>query len=476
MDPASSPEEVGSTREAVTATGITASLSLPAAAGWNYNSAILKVTNNTGATIYNWQVLVSLGPATTITSVFGGEAVLMSPPGSTPSQYTFDPGLQGAPLWPGASAIVTFWGTTSLTNGYASIVSVDGEASGTPGSDWANDRVDHVSRAAASLAVALLVDYENNKLPNTWPPDPSYAVYDGYLLAAHTFVLNATGTGIAFDPNAPGYRFVSQHTQDVLTAAQSNPEVASYLAVGLQSCFAGTNGHGIYTVKAAPFKGLTGGGTGGAWLNTPGGTPGSTDQYQILVAPSAQIGSDLITLSLRNSGSDYNFGAAYNSASNAVMAKFSSVTAVGQKGSLSAACSPFNGPGGGTPNPYFVLSLHANNLSLTTVPALLEAQATQCGGGTCNATLVIDPLAYQTPPAAGSTLGSTTNPFTYDQTSNWALGTYLGAWATFLNPSGVTVLGRFSVAQTVTNPKTHVTSPTGNYLWTACSGQPDPGC
>jgi hypothetical protein len=405
----------------------------------------------------------------------------MSASTCTSCLVAFDPGPSAAALAPGASTVVTFKGTTTATSSYVTLTSVDGDASGVPGSAWPNDGVDRIARAAASAAVSLLIDYENTKLPNTSPADANYAVYDGLLLSAHMFTLDPNSNGIIFDPNAPGYSFISTETQNLLAALQSNPEIATYLGVGLQSCFANVNGTEIYTVKAAPFKGFTDAGTSGAWVSTPGGASGTTDQYQLSSAKDpTSPGSNLITLNLKTVG-DTQFGAAYATASttslvsSAVTAKFTTVHSNhGTGGGQSAACTPFNGPGG-IANPHFVVSLSQNGGTSTTAPAYLQNQASNCTNS-CTASLVVDPLAYQTPPASGSSVGSTSNPFGYDPTSNWSIGSFQGAYATYLNSSGTSVLGTFSVAQTVTNPKTKVTTATGNYIWAACSGKPAPGC
>jgi hypothetical protein len=469
-------EEVESTSEAVSATGVTAVLNLTVPQGGNFNLATLTVTNNTQTTMSNWQVLVSLGSGTTIHHVFEGEVMLMGPSSCTSCLTVFDPGAGAAPLKPGATATVTFSGQTSFTTAtYASVSSVDGDVPGTTGASWPDDGVDHIARAVASGAFALLVDYENTKLANTSPPDPNYAVYDGLLLSADMFTLNSTYSGIVFDPNAPGYAFISAQAQDLLLGMQSNPEIATYLAAGLESCFGETNGTEIYTVKIAPFKGFAGVGSGSSWLSTPGGAAGTTDQYELAVAAGPNLGADLVTLSLKTTG-DTDFGAAYATTSttslvsSAVTAKFGNVDMFSSPGSQSAGCTPFNGPGG-TANPYFLVSLGINGQPPTPSPAYLQNQSTTCTN-TCTASLVLDPLAYQTPPAQGSTLGTSTNPFAYDVASNWALGTYEGGYGSYLS-GGTTVVGTFTVVQTVVTKQGTV--PTGNYIWQAC-GQPGAGC
>jgi hypothetical protein len=148
-----------------------------------------------------------------------------------------------------------------------------------------------------------------------------------------------------------------------------------------------------------------------------------------------------------------------------VTAKFGNVTTDSPLGSQSAGCSPFNGPGG-TVNPYFLVSLNGNPGT-----AYLQLQPPICNNG-CTASLVLDPLAYQTPPAPGSTQGTSTNPFPYDVASNWALGVYEGGYASYLN-GGTTVVGTFTVVQTVVTKQGTV--PTGDYIWQAC-GQPGAGC
>jgi hypothetical protein len=462
--------EVESTSEAVSG-GVSAALTLPVPHTGNFNGAALKVTNNSQTTMSNWQVLVAIDPTTTINNINGGEVMLMGPKGCTSCLTVWDPGTLAGPLKPGATATITFSGQTALTTGtYASISSVDGDASGVPGANWPNDGVDHIARAAASGAFALIVNYENTKLANSSPPDPNYAVYDGLLLSADMFTLNSTNNGIVFDPNAPGYKFISAQTQDLLLGLQSSPEIASYLAVGLLSCFGETNGSEIYTVKTAPFKGFAGVGTGNTWLNTPGGAPGTTDQYQITVAASPSLGAELVTLNLKSTN-DTDFGAAWATAStsslvsSAVTAKFGNVTTYSPMGSQSAGCSPFNGPGG-TVNPYFLVSLNGNPGT-----AYLQLQPPICNNG-CTASLVLDPLAYQTPPAQGSTLGTLANPFAYDIASNWALGVYENNYASYLS-GNTTVLGTFSIVQTVVTKQGTV--PTGNYVWVQC-GQPGAGC
>jgi len=466
-----SDETTGDVAQAVTPGGLTASLTLPALSGGHFSNATLSVKNNSATAMSNWQVMVQTATGTSISYGslnLGAETILMSPSSCTSCLVLFDSGT-AAPLAAGATATLTFSGAATAASNYITIVNVDGDANGTTGSNWPKDGIDHIARSAASGAVGLLVSYETNKLPNSSPADPHYSLYDGFLLSAHMYTLNSTNTGIVFDPNAPGYAFIPDAAQATLAVMQTNPEVGNYLAMGLQSCFANANGSSIYTVKAAPFKGLTGAGTGTSWVSTPGGSAGSTDTYNVVVTPPSQSTpeADVYTLSLKSTV-DTSFGAAYVTSNGtyfwlntAMMKKFQTVTSNhgNNGGGSSVGCSPFNGPGGSA-NPFFMIKLNGSG-----VPAYLQNQATNCQNG-CTSTLVVDPLAYQTAPAASATMGqSLSTAFQMDSTNTVALPAYYQYWAWTTNASGATVYGTFnSPINSVVNRKAVLTG----YGWVQC--------
>lgn len=357
----------------------------------------------------------------------------------------FAPNSSANVLSPGASATFSFTGTISGANYLPTIVSVDGVANGAAGAGNPADGIDHISRAVATGALAVAEAYENNKLPNKG--DSSYAMYDGLIWSSQSFVLS--GSKIAFDPNVPGYAYIPVQAMAQLDAMQDNLSVASYLAAGLASCFADTSGGSVYMLKAGVLKGFTYPGPvsgtlpggvvpTGNW-SPPGYNPNTaTDTFT--ASGAAVKGAEQITVTMK-SATDYAFGILTsgwfvqfpNPAP--VMAKYTNGN--------QASCSPFNGAGGGTSNPYLVITLNG-----AAVPARFQNVGAACNN-VCTATMVLDPVAYATPGAyynAAGLVGPSPNPFAFDPTQTAATVDHAGQWATTTDQYGNTVYGTFDSA------------------------------
>lgn len=305
-------------------------------------------------------------------------------------------------------------------------------------------------QAAATAALNVAVAYENTKPPSDG--DPNYLQYDNLVWAAQSYSVTPDGTKIQFDPNVPGYRFISNQTQAVLEAAQDNPNVASYLVAGLKSCFTDTSGAWIYNVRAGVFKGYENG-------TTTTGTVSAITPPQYMYTPPGYVpanvvdrfttvgianGGDIATVTLTSTtfpatARDYWFGLLTYSDltpfrnTSAIKAKFNSQA-------QAASCSPFNGPGAGG-NPRFTMTLNGQTLA-----ARFQGVGAQCQQ-TCVSTLQIDPTAYATPGPyynAVGMVGASVNPFSYDWTQVYASVDHGGQYAIGFDSKGTLVMGSFS--------------------------------
>jgi hypothetical protein len=431
-----SSETTGDQSQEVVGGGLTVAISNVNASGGNY-SAKVTVTNNSANPMTNWNVSMNMGTIALLTgNTSGAEVEIIA------GNAVFNPGPYGTTLAAnGGSTSFTFYGQYSGSSYTAPTINlVDGHANGFAGSEWPNDGVDHMARAAATAALNVAIAYENNKLPNNG--DANYNQYDSLIWSAHMFTVNSAGTAIQFDPNAPGYAFVPIAAMNALDLAQNGKEVASYLVSGLASCLAKTNGSFFYQFKANALKGFV--------LNTklsgtvPGWTPPSgngpanpVDNYTVSSVNGAN-GSTIITMTLTSS-SDYWFSTlAYNNIS--VFPNSSKVTSKFTGGST-AGCSPFNGPGG-TNNPHLVSTLNGQ-----TLPARLVNAAEQCNNPGCTSTLVIDPDGYAVAGPytnANGLVGPQTNPFPFDTSTFEATPDHYGQWACYVNQTGTNVCGIFS--------------------------------
>jgi hypothetical protein len=369
----------------------------------------------------------------------------------------FTPTSNGRMVAAGATTTFSFSAKITGPNYLPTIASVDGVANGTPGAGNPADGIDRISRAVATGALSVAEAYENNKVPNHG--DPNYAQYDGLIWSAQSYVIS--GNKIAFDPNVPGYAFIPVQAQAELDAMQDNASVASYLVTGLASCFADTSGALVYNFKAGVLKGFAypGPSSGqvpggvppaGGW--TPPGYNPNTATDSFTATGAAVNGAEQITINM-TSKTDYWFGILTSSGfssfpnSSPVLAKF--------KSGNGESCSPFNGPGGGTGNPFLVITLNG-----TTVPARYQGSGAQCQNS-CRSTMVVDPIAYATPGqyyTASGLVGPQPNPYGFDPTQTAATIDHAGQWATTISQYGYMVYGAFS------SPIVHRGVTTG-YAW-----------
>jgi hypothetical protein len=428
-------EATSQTFEAVTSAGLTASIAITGKTSQMYY-ATATVTNSSAEPAYNWQVGINFNQSTLQQGTSGAEVDTIA------GVSVFTPTANGHVVAAGGSTTFTFSGAITGSNYLPTIASVDGVANGAPGAGNPADGVDHIARAVATGALNVAEAYENFKAPTNG--DPNYAQYDGLIWSAQSFVVS--GNKIAFDPNVPGYAFVPVQAQAQLDAMQDNPSVASYLVTGLASCFADTSGTLVYNFKAGVLKGFTypgpssgtlAGGVPPAGDWTPAGYSPATATDSYTASGASVNGAEQISISM-TSTKDYWFGiltsSSFTSFSNtsATLAKF--------KNGNGESCSPFNGPGGGTGNPYLVITLNGS-----TIPARYQGTGAQCQNG-CKSTMIVDPVPYATPGPyfnSAGLVGPQPNPFGFDPTQTAATVDHAGQWATTTSQYGSTVYGAF---------------------------------
>ncbi len=425
MAPTSSSDDVASSAEAVSATGITASVVVTNKTSQSY-TATVTVTNSSKEPAYNWQVALNFNQSTLNQGTVGAEALTIN------GVSVFTPTQNGKMIAAGGSVTFTVNAAITGSNYTPTVVTVDGMANGTPGAGNPADGVDHIARAVATGALNLAEAYENNKLANKG--DANYANYDGLIWAAQSYVLS--GSKIAFDTNVPGYQYIPVQALAQLDAMQDSPAVASYLAAGLASCFADTNGSEVYNFKAGVLKGFT---YPGPVSGTLTGNSPSTSTDTFTATGAAVNGAEQITVTMKSS-TDMSFGILTASAfgvfgsPSAIMSKFKSGNAT--------SCSPFNGPGGGTSNPLLIITLNAS-----TIAARVQAAGAQCQNG-CTSVLVADPDGYNTVGPyynAIGLVGPQPNPFTYDSSQTAATPDHILQWATSTDLNGNIIYGSFTL-------------------------------
>ncbi|MCL2450108.1 MAG: cellulose-binding domain-containing protein, partial [Polyangiaceae bacterium] len=363
--PSDSSEHLAQAEQAETGGGISAVITSTAAQG-NFQASLTVTNNNDSGSASNWQVSLNLLNGSVVNVSGGGEALNIG------GVWTITLGPNGGALQAGQSVQLTLNGVYSGPWAPLAVTAVDGEANGTAGVSL--DGVDHIARAAASGALGVALSYENNKLPNNG--DPNYPYYDDMLWAAQSYII-ADGQ-IAFDPNAPGYEFVPPQAMAALATVQTDPSVAEYLVAGLQSCFQDTSGKVTYNFNAATLKGFP--------TTASGSTPGvpvppnayrpsfynPVDLYTI-DQQAGPNGEQTITIT-ESSNNDYWFGMLTSGqlstfgSQGAVLSKF--------KGGVQTMCSPFNGAGGATPNPYLVVTINRSS-----VGARQQQVGAQCQNG-----------------------------------------------------------------------------------------------
>jgi hypothetical protein len=444
---------------AATAAGVSAALTVKTS-GTTY-SATMVVTNGSAEPIKNWQVVVSM-PKSTVNVSFANTPGLAAVTGA----YVHDLGSNSLLVPTSATASIAAGKTQTISWGGTyggttpSVVSVDGVASGTAYAGNAADGIDPVALGAATTAYKMALDYEKGKLANNG--DANYPIYDQTIWSAQTFRVASGNATIEFDPNAPGYAFVPNSLKVDLASAQLDKSLASYLTSGLINCFAATDGSMVYAFRADFLKGFSYPTKNASSVTNP---DGSVDNFTVTGAPLSK-GQDVVTVTASSgpTKADPDFGIMrYLSAANvfptywtAVYPKFTAYDVnVGSNpgswhGRYTAACSPFNGPGG-TSNPYFVLSQTINGVSQNMAAWFQGVGSQSCNNG-CTATFSVDPIPYALPAAyydsTGTLVGPQANPFALSIVSLYADPAHAGQWAT-RTVLGVQHWGTFSVPVSV---------------------------
>jgi len=398
------------TEQASSTAGVSATLSATKTGSQTYVVSVT-VTNNGNGPANNWQVALDM-PNATIESTNGAEVLDIQ------GTKVFNPGVNGRVLSAGSST--SFNVSANFSDSYVAprIVNVDGMTSGAGG--LSPDGIDHIARTAASGALGVAFQYENNKISNNG--DPNYDLYDGAIWAAQSYVIS--NGQIEFDPNMPGYAFIPDQAKAALATLQQDPSVASYLVSGLASCFADTSADLLYYFKTQTLKGFPTT-KSGSLPGGPGSGRGAIDTFVVQSTPKAG-GTEVIKIT-ESTNNDHAFGmltsqpfSILTGNTKAIAAKFT--------GGNTQMCTPFNGPGGGTANPYLVITLDGQ-----AVAARQQQAGSDCQGACQNSVVQLDPLAYTIPGAQydqnNNLLGPQINPYTLDPTDVYADPSHQGEFS-----------------------------------------------
>jgi hypothetical protein len=416
-------------------TAIQSSISAGYTRSQNGNQYTIKLTvsNSSVTNASNWQVALNLWGAT----INGSNASNGGTAGVTNGSVYYNNGLailtpaNGQTLPAGASTSVTFTASSSNTNWWPTIETVDG-VSGTSAPMW-NDGIDHVSRAVATAALNTMVSFESNR--TTWDG------WDDALLDSYMYAVSSDGSQIVFDPSSAEYSSIPADAAAVLAAAQMDPSVASYLVAGLLSCFGDANGAYVYGFDAAALRGWS-------FTTTPENLTvnapqiywgkGTDNIYRVGVNVN---GAEQIQLkeTVNPNSEDIWFGLVKGLS----YTGYTGFTTLKGKfhGSSSATCTPFNGPGGSA-NPYLVITVNGSPVSARSMQGAIDCPYS----ANCISTAVIDPVGYATAgqiySSNGNLIGPSNNPFALDPNTLTAYSPdHQGQWAQ--DPAGN--WGQFSV-------------------------------
>lgn len=416
------PETVTQSSQASSSPGVWATISQQSNSGGQANWTVT-VTNNTPAIQYNWNVTINLNGA----SYNGGNGQASAY--AVSGGELFVPGQNGATI--NANGGTTSFGFSTRISGNGTVPTpivslVDGVPSKSPqgAKQASSDQVDHVSRAAAAAALNIGQAYEANKRPNNG--DAYYPLYDDLVLSAHAYALSSDGKSIVFDSSEPGYAFIPQQAMGELQFAQQDAATAAYLVAGLIDCLAYSNGQTLFDFKTEVFG--TSGTVNGGWPQGQTGASAYNGARMPFTSSTTKIlnGQAVgLVFTLHNqTAAPWAQHAAVLSSNNANF--FTSMKYTKFTGGSSNSCSPFNGPGGGNGNPYFMSAMSGGQA----IPAHFDQSANQCGGPNCMnlplPTVTVDPDAYtQTNEAYdvnNNLIGPQSNPFAYDSNQPYAKG------------------------------------------------------
>ena len=185
--PVSTTESVGTSAEALSTGGISASYAMSVTAANDY-SATVTVQNNSAAPASNWQVAINLNASNVTNLNWDQNRTAVD---TINGLKVFSPSASAGTLAAGASTTFSYTVTTSSGHPAPTIVSVDGMPSGSAAANSPADGVDHIARAAAGTALQIVRTYEKDKLANNG--DTNYALYDDLVWTAQSYRIASGG-------------------------------------------------------------------------------------------------------------------------------------------------------------------------------------------------------------------------------------------------------------------------------------------
>ncbi len=336
-------------------------------------------------------------------------------------------------------------GSSSSSSGSSSSGSSSGSSSSgssssgatTPASCPSPSSQDDQMRAAATAAFGIMKAAAQ-----------SGASFTSAVLASQRYRIQASGTGIEFDPTDPIYAQVTGPMKAALAIAQLDATVAKFLSDGLNYAYQTSNGSTYPLIRAIPA--LANFHYPSALTASVPDTTATSDVAVVSGSPWCGTTDVHIAQTLTNT---WQFSPLF--ASNVTDWRGNPPAAF--KGSGTIPTVPFNGPSSAG-NPYLVVSVNGQDTnwgSYNFVPAsCFDTAHYDPASGTfiCKGSIDIDQIPYTQPgdyyDSSSTLVGPQSNPFALTITSLYADASHAGQWAT-RTVAGVQQWGTFSTALNV---------------------------
>jgi hypothetical protein len=296
----------------------------------------------------------------------------------------------------------------------------------------ATSALDDQMRAAATVALTLMKD--SSGLIGGWNNDSTPAVT---ILAPQRYRVQASGTGIEFDPTDELYGKVTNPMKAHLAFAQQDATVAKFLSDGLKYAYANTDGQVYPKINSVPAL------TNFKYPNTAttqikDGT--SNDGYKtVTVSGKSWCNSAVVTLS-DVVHSSWQYSPMFSDQ----ITLWRGTTPPQFKGTKHLPWTPFNGALA-SGNPYLIVSVNGSatnwaTYNFTPVSCYIYSDFT------CRGFIEIDPVPYAEPGDyynSTGVVGTQSNPFPITSTVLYSSPDHQGQWAT-RTVNGIQEWGTFS--------------------------------
>ena len=298
---------------------------------------------------------------------------------------------------------------------------------------------DTLDKVAATLALQLMSGAA--EMGGATAP-----AWSNTVLASQRYRIQASGTGIEFEPADPLYPYVTNKMKAALAFAQLDPTMAKYLSDALQIAFNTTTGDRFASIRAvSALAGYRNPGPQTAHIPDPSS---ANDSHWATVTTHAWCGVAAVTID-ETVQQSWQFAPIYKDSIFFWNNAWLSHAPPAFHGSLFNPSSPFNGPSGS--NPYLVISMNGQKATWAQFDKYTYVNCWQQPNETCEGQLEIDPIPYAEPGAYYDTtqqlVGTQTNPFSIVG-SLYATADHQGQWATRV-VNGVQEWGTFSTPVTL---------------------------